>query len=250
MSQSAQQPEGPADGPQVEAVFFDVNDTLWDSRGCAYHVMEILLPRFTPPLPQVDVDEVVRRFNAVFLDLPRRAHLRERRAFSRLRRFEALLENYDVHKRGLARDLSHTYDSVRRLVMRQFLRADAHRVLVELERRGMQRGVIMNGSPAIQRHLVQSLGLAPHLNHVVLGQIEGYSKPDVRLFKRALQLAGVEPDRALYVGDSPLTDLLGASRAGIPAIWFNTGRRRLPRGWPAPDFTISSLSEILSIAES
>jgi putative hydrolase of the HAD superfamily len=235
---------------QLRAVFFDVDGTLWDSHGCAVHAMEIILQRFSPSLPAEEPSEVIRRFNAVFFDLPRREHIRDRRPFSTLKRFEALLAGYDVKKPGLAGKIASTYDSVRRLVMRQFLRPDAHRVLEELGRRGLQRGVIMNGTPAVQRHLIQTLGLEAYLEHVVLGEVEGYSKPDARLFKRALELSQVEPGSMLYVGDSPLTDVLGAARAGIPTVWFNTGRRRMPRNWPAPDFSVTTLSEVLDIAES
>ncbi|MHC4591272.1 MAG: HAD family hydrolase [Planctomycetota bacterium] len=233
----------------LKAVFFDVNGTLWDNQSCACHVMEIVLPQFTPPLPEEETAEILRRFNAVFLDLPRREHMREKRPFSRVRRFEGLLESYSIKKRGLARELSYKYDSVRRFVMRQFLRRDAHHVLDQLGQRGLQRGVIMNGAPAVQRHVVQSLGLQPHMEHIILGEIEGYSKPDARLFRRALELAGVEPGEMLYVGDSPVTDILGAARAGIPTVWLNTGRRRLPRSFPAPDFTVTRLSEVLTIAD-
>ncbi|MCK4375013.1 MAG: hypothetical protein KAX19_06770, partial [Candidatus Brocadiae bacterium] len=67
---------------ELKAVFFDVNGTLWDNQGCARHVMDIVLPKFTPPLPEEDTDQVVRRFNAVFLELPRTQHVRERRPFS------------------------------------------------------------------------------------------------------------------------------------------------------------------------
>ncbi len=234
---------------ELKAVFFDVNGTLWDHQGCAQHVMDIVLPSFTPPLPEDQTDEIIRRFNAVFFDLPRKDHIRRRRPFSMLRRMQALLDSYNAKGRRLAREMSHKYDSVRRLVMRQFLRSDAVRVLSELGRRGLQRGVIMNGGPAVQRHLIQTLGLGSHLQHVILGEVEGYSKPDVRLFRRALELAEVEADEMLFVGDSPLTDILGASRAGIPTVWFNTGLRRLPNGFPAPDFAISSLTELLAIAK-
>jgi HAD superfamily hydrolase (TIGR01549 family) len=234
---------------QFKAVFFDVKGTLWDANACALHVLEIVLPKFTPPLPEEPTADVIRRFNAVFLDMPRKQHLRDRRPFSRVKRFEALLESYGVRRRDKAHEMSRTFDSVRRMCIRQFLRPDTHHVLGELNRRGLQRGVIMNGSPAAQRHLLQSLGIETCLELVVLGEVEGYSKPDRRLFTRALTLAGVQPEEALYVGDSPVTDILGASRAGIPTVWFNTGRRRLPEGFPAPDYTVGSAAEVLAIAD-
>jgi HAD superfamily hydrolase (TIGR01549 family) len=233
----------------VKAVFFDVNNTLWDAAGCAAHVMEIILPRYIPPLPEDGTADIIRRFNAVFLDLPRKHHIRDRRPFSRLQRFDALLESYGIRRRGMAQEMGKRFDSVRRMCMRQFLRTDVRWVLTELQRRGIQRGVIMNGAPAAQRHLLQSLGLEALLDHVILAQVEGYSKPDVRLFRRALAAAEAEPQQMLYVGDSPLTDIFGASRAGIPAVWFNTGRRRIPRGFPRPDFSVASAAEVIGLTE-
>ena len=235
---------------ELKAVFFDVGGTLWDGAACAVHVMEIVLPKFRPPLPEEEMADVLRRFNAAFLDQANRRHLRERRPFSRLRRFEGLLEGYGIKPRGLAQDMSRTYDSVRRMCMRQFLRPDARPVLNELQRRGLQLGVIMNGVPAAQRHLLQSLGLEQHIEHVLLSEVEGYRKPDVRIFRRAAELADAEPDQMLYVGDSPLTDVRGAARAGIPVVWLNTGRRRLPAGFPVPDSTIAQLSEVLDVVAS
>ena len=235
---------------ELKAVFFDVNGTLWDGNACAVHVMEIVLPKFRPPLPEEDTAEVIRRYNAVFLDQPTRRHVREGRPFSRLKRFEALLDSYGVKRRGLAQEMSRTYDSVRRMCMRQFLRADVHPVLDELSRLGLQRGVVMNGSPAVQRHMLECLGLERRFDHVVLGDVEGYCKPDARLFRRALELAGVGADEMLYVGDSPLTDVLGAARAGLRTAWFQEGRRRLPQGFPPPDFTVGGLSEVLDIVAS
>jgi putative hydrolase of the HAD superfamily len=232
---------------EVRAVFFDVSGTLWDANGCTRQVLEIILPRFVSHFPTDDVKEIACCFNAVLFDLPRREHLRAGMPFSKRARFEALLDSYGIRKRALAQDLTRTFDSVRRLVMRQFLRDDAVPVLESLGRRGLTRGVIMNGTPAVQRHLVQSLGLEPHLDHTILAQVEGYNKPDVRLFRRALEVADVEAQEMVYVGDSPLTDLLGASRAGMHTVWFNTGGRRLPRGWPAPDLTISDLLELLAV---
>lgn len=231
----------------LKAVFFDVNDTLWDRSACAWQVMQVILPRFLAHLPTEEPQEVLHRFNVVFMELPRKEHLRRSRPFSVRRRFQALLDSYDVSKKGLAREMTHIYDQTRRLMMRRFLREDAVKLLQELGRRGLQRGVVVNGQAARQRHRVQSLGLDRHLEHVVLADAEGYSKPDVRVFRRALELAGAAGVEALFVGDSPITDVLGASRAGLRTAWFRTGNRGLPVGFPDPDFTVTHLSEILDL---
>ncbi len=231
----------------LKAVFFDLDDTLWDRSACARQVMDIVLPQLMPYLPEDEQDEVLRRFNAVLLDLPRKEDLRERRPFSLRHRFEALLQSYDVKRAGLAADMSRRCDHARRFSMRQFVRRAAVPVLKELQRMGLKRGVIINGPPAAQRHLVSSLGLEPHLDHAVLAEAEGYSKPDVRVFRRALQLAGVASVEMLHVGDSPITDVLGAARAGIRTAWYRTGHRRIPKGFPTPDYTITDLQEVLSI---
>ena len=152
-----------------------------------------------------------------------------------------------MRKPGLAGDMSSRYDHTRRFSMRQFVRASAVPVLRDLRRMGLKVGVIMNGPPAVQRHLLSSLGLEAHLDYVLLAEAEGYSKPDVRVFRRALQLAGAASVEMLYVGDSPVADVLGAARAGIRTVWYRTGRRGIPRGFPMPDYTITELDEVLSI---
>ncbi len=232
---------------ELKAVFFDVQNTLWDRSACDLHVMQVILPRFMARLPAEEVEEVIHRFNVAFCGLPRKEHLRERRPFSHLARFAALLDSYDIRDRDLARKMAHTYDHTRRMIMRSFLRQDALAVLDELGRRQLQRGAMLNGPPAAQRHLVQSLGLDHRLDHVMLCETEGYVKPDMRIFRRALQVADVSGLEMLYVGDSPLTDLLGGARAGIRTVWLRTGRRGIPAGFPQPDYTIAHLSELLSI---
>jgi HAD superfamily hydrolase (TIGR01549 family) len=234
---------------ELKAVFFDVNGTLFDHRGCARHVMDLVLPIFADQLPTDDVNEIVRRFNALLLDQVTGRYLRRRESLSRLKRFQALLDSYGVKKPNLAREMSNRYSATRRLMVHQFLHPEAVFVLEELRRRGLRCGVIMNGTLALQRTLLAALGLQSHLDQVVLADAEGYAKPDPRLFNRALELAGVSAGQMLYVGDSPVMDILGASRVGMPTVWFNVRGASMPKGLPAPDFTISSLRELLPIAE-
>jgi putative hydrolase of the HAD superfamily len=54
----------------------------------------------------------------------------------------------------------------------------------------------------------------------VLSAVVGIKKPDSRIFSAALHALGVEPADAVYVGDNPKDDLVGARNAGMRCIIF------------------------------
>ena len=49
--------------------------------------------------------------------------------------------------------------------------------------------------------------------------VRGRFKPSRAMFRLALMKFGLRPDEAVMVGDQMMTDVLGANRAGIDAIW-------------------------------
>lgn len=59
------------------------------------------------------------------------------------------------------------------------------------------------------------------------GTVDWYGKPFPAIYARALALAGVPPlDRVLAIGDGLPTDMLGAARLGIDAIFVRGGIHR------------------------
>jgi putative hydrolase of the HAD superfamily len=231
----------------LKAVFFDVKGTLFDARACARAALEIVLHNFGADLPTDDTDEVLRHYDAVLLDMVDGRALRGEKPLNRRERFQVFLDSFDVRKPQLARKMARRYDAARRMMRRQYCRPGMDMVLNNLKGRGIAVGVIMNGAPAEQRALLNALGLLETMDYVVLAEAEGYNKPDVRLFRRVLEMYDLKTDQVLYVGDSPVTDVLGAQRAGVPVVWFDTGGRRLLPGTAPPDFTIQDLGELLPI---
>jgi putative hydrolase of the HAD superfamily len=61
-------------------------------------------------------------------------------------------------------------------------------------------------------------GLLELVDGVVTSAEVGVAKPDPRVFRRALELAGASADHTVHVGDSPENDVKGARAAGIRAV--------------------------------
>ncbi len=90
-------------------------------------------------------------------------------------------------------------------------------VLEALRHRTLKLGVISNASDLVNR-VLDHLDLSKYFDFIVVSQIVGISKPSPGIFRIASQEAGMAPNRILYVGDRPATDIEGAVRAGLNAI--------------------------------
>ncbi len=67
------------------------------------------------------------------------------------------------------------------------------------------------------------LGLSPHMDDRIISAVEGTKKPDPRIFRTALDRAGVEASEAVHVGDMYLEDVLGARGLGIRPFLMDRG---------------------------
>jgi putative hydrolase of the HAD superfamily len=92
---------------------------------------------------------------------------------------------------------------------------------------GLVAGVISNSNGSV-RSILETTGLAAHLDFVIDSSVVGVEKPDPRIFHLGLREAGVEPAEAVYVGDLYSVDVLGARAAGLDGILLD------PRGYWAP----------------
>jgi putative hydrolase of the HAD superfamily len=103
----------------------------------------------------------------------------------------------------------------------------APRVLEALRRGGVKTGIVSNtpwGSPAppwtaeLARH-----GLHDHVDAVVFCVDVGWRKPHPAPFQRALAHLEVSASEAIFVGDDPRWDILGAERVGLRPLLLCNG---------------------------
>jgi putative hydrolase of the HAD superfamily len=112
-------------------------------------------------------------------------------------------------------------------------------VLATLREAGLRLGVVSNFETWLDG-LLDDVGVGSFLDVRVISGIEGIEKPDPKIFRLALDRAGVEPERAVYVGDLPELDIEPALGVGMFPVLID----RRDRFADAPGVRITSMLEL------
>ena len=116
---------------------------------------------------------------------------------------------------------------------------DVPSVLDRLAGAGLVLGVVSNFEEWLER-LLEELGVLGRFEVRVISGAEGMEKPDPRIFRLALERAGVGPEHAVYVGDDPVMDIAPAAAVGMLPVLIDR-RGRFP---DAEGLRLTSLSEL------
>jgi HAD superfamily hydrolase (TIGR01549 family) len=212
----------------VRAVLFDLDDTLFDHRGCSQDALEAvrLCDVSLGAMPLADLE----RLHSTFLEqlhgdvMLGKVPLED----ARRERFRRLLaaagatppEPLVALTAAAYRD---RYREVRRAVRGAvpLLAALAGRVRV---------GIVSNNLFDEQLDKLTLCGLEPFVHALIVSERVGVSKPDPAIFTAALDAVGCRADETVMVGDSWIADIAGARAAGIRPVWFNPMESALPDG--------------------
>ena len=122
------------------------------------------------------------------------------------------------------------------------LASDARATLEALRARGLRLAVVSNSDGHIEWKL-DEVGLRPLLHAVLDSHLEGVSKPDPEIFRRALERLDVDPARTLYVGDLYSIDVVAAGHAGMQGVLLDrVGTYETP---PCP--RVKALADLLHL---
>jgi len=116
---------------------------------------------------------------------------------------------------------------------------DVPKALARARDAGIRIGVVSNSEGRLQS-VFERIGVLQWFEVVVDSHIEGVAKPDPRIFQIALDRMGIAPEHAIYAGDLPEIDLVGANAAGMHAVLVDTidsykARPELPRVTGVPE---------------
>jgi len=127
----------------------------------------------------------------------------------------------------------------------EFVRPDQEvcRLLEELSRE-YRMALISNGGAVLQRAKLDRAGLMKFFDPALIlisGELES-EKPDLAIFAEMLKRAEASASGSLFVGDDPVADIEGATRAGMRTCWVSRGRSA-PASLKA-DFVVREIFEL------
>ena len=232
----------------IKAVFFDLDGTLCDSDTAWDIAQKEAFQRLRKRYPNVSEEAITEAWKTLHQRLFQQLDA-GKCAMAEVRdsRFPYLFNALGLPTDKVMEALSDFFCS--RYLTSLYLYEDVT-VLEELH--AYHVGIITNGAhdehTDSQLSKVRYLGLSERIQSLTISGEIGIRKPKVEIFKVACERAGVLPKEAVYIGDSVQNDIVGANRAGMTSVLIDRESEVLiPESThERPDYTVSSLHEVLS----
>ena len=217
----------------VKAALFDLDDTLFDHLHSTRQGLQAVC-RAYPCFQQCSIDELFADYTRLLDEV----HLRvldgslsiDEARRERFRRF------FLLHAPA-TEDLPNTAEQAAALHRKAYLAsrqlvAGVAPLLESLHDR-LKIVVVTNNLVAEQIEKLRHLKVDHLIDELVTSEETGLIKPDPGIFRAALERVGCRAEEAVMIGDAWRSDVLGATRAGIRAIWLNR------TGMACPDPTLA-----------
>lgn len=216
--------------PPVEAVLFDIDDTLCEYRRTGADVLSVAFDRAGVD-PFFTVEEYVDRYREFTDESEDIRDLRER-CFSTFATEQGL--DPDVGRAVAdfyADERDHTNVAVR----------DGVRETLDRLHGKLPLAVVTNGSPEMQSVKLNALGLTDRFETIVHAGYDAPAKPAPEPFHVALDRLETLPERAVHVGNSLASDVAGAHAAGLRSVWLANGTANPD---PEPHYVLDSMRDL------
>jgi HAD superfamily hydrolase (TIGR01509 family) len=236
----------------VRAVFFDLGGTLFSN----VQIPRVCTPVLVEAAQRLGIEDGLAGIGRHFVEATQvvnAAYLKQSYYLHR----DLFVDTGRELLRNLGRDddadfCSWFYAAQRDVMIDRIeLREDCHSTLGALRERGFLLSVVSNIDHDFLDPMIENFGIEPFFDHFVSSEAVQSCKPDAGIFLAALERVGCRPEEVVFVGDSRVHDIQGASGVGIRSVLINE------RGGVShlddedflvePDHVVGSLSELLEI---
>jgi len=231
----------------LSIVFFDVDDTLYSTSAFARRARRNAVEAMIEAGLQASVEDCMRELDEVLTEFGSNYE----------RHFDRLLQRLPPEAVGrcnpalLSAAAVIAYHDTKFRQLAPF--PDVTKVLARLSGAGACLGVITEGPAIKQAEKLLRLRLAQYFDPaaIFISDQLGISKPNPKLYRRACQLAGVQPARAMYVGDNAANDVDPANAVGMKTVLCRRGGRHDHKtSRTPPTHTITDFTELEALLRS
>ncbi|MGN1123593.1 MAG: HAD family hydrolase [Eubacterium sp.] len=195
----------------IKAVLFDFDETLQDRTAAFEKYMDTFLKDYCP-----DIDEKEKEKRKEEMRVTGKGGYVNREDW-----YSSLVKSWGWADAPSSSVLANHYDT--KFGDHNVIFPNSLPLLKELKKREYITGVITNGPSLLQNHKMDTSGLRPYCDIVVVSGDVGVHKPDPALFEYTADKLGLKTEECLYVGDHPVNDIQGALSAGMKAVRMNWG---------------------------
>ena len=233
------------------AILFDLDDTLIRAYAQPEEAWTRLLKRFAAELDAHDDDAIERVRAAAMdearafwsdraeaakwrLDIPAARRLSVRRALARLDRADE----------ALADRIADAFSEMRRNEYRLY--PDAHATVDALRTAGVKLALVTNGAGETQRAKIERFELGHRFDHIQIEGEFGQGKPELAVYRHALERLGVAAGDAWMVGDNYEWEVVAPQQLGMCGIWYDPYDAGVPvHATARPTRIIKRLAELV-----
>lgn len=201
----------------ITTILIDLDDTLCNSRGVyqtAYEQCRILLNSKTGmSLTKKDFYQRFMSARKLIKDMKSDGV----KTHSRTMYFQYLLEGLNIpYDAELNYELVTTYyDSVKENIE---LYPGAMKLLEWFKKQSLKIVIVSDGSTRFRIVKIHGLGLSSYIDYLVSSEEVGITKPNKKVFEKALEKAGSSIEASIMIGNSAKKDIKGAKALGIKTI--------------------------------
>ena len=225
-----------------EFLFLDLDDTILDFQKAEHIALSKTLAHYGLE-PTDEVCALYSRINKAHWEMLERKELTREQVLTG--RFLTLFNQmgYTVDPEAVAR----TYE--KNLAIGHYFLPGAEEAVDSLHKK-YRLFLASNGTASVQKGRMTSANLYRFFERVFVSQEIGHNKPSKAYFDACFaQIPGFDPERAIIVGDSLTSDILGGQNAGIATCWVNPDGKPRREGIRV-DHEIKALSELENLLES
>lgn len=233
------------------AILFDLDDTLIRAYAQPEEAWTRLLHVFAAPLEAHDEAAITRVRTAIMDEA--RAFWNDRAEAAKWRLDIAGARRLSV-RRGLDR-LGHADDALADRIADSFtelrrqeyrLYPDAHATVDALREAGVRLALVTNGAGETQRAKIERFDLAHRFHHIQIEGEFGQGKPELAVYRHALERLGVGPEEAWMVGDNFEWEVVAPQALGMCGIWYDPFGAGVPvHATARPSRIIKRLAELV-----